>query len=621
MPRAALILLALVAVAAGAVVVLDRDDLREERAADDRAGARPAAVVLGPWAHVADPRDVGLDEGWATTPPEMTPAAVPGVPEARVVGGEAGTRSFAGSVAWWRTTLTVRDAGRHAVRFGSVGHRATVWVAGRQTCEHVGAYEPFDCVVDLEPGAHPVMLRADWQNPEGQARAGHDRAWWNWGGPNWEVTARRVAPVELELVDIHTRLRPGGGARVTLALRLRADPARPPGAGPTTVSGTLGSQPVRFPAVAPAPGGSARTTVRVDLEAPELWEPGAPRLLDLDLRTADGTDRLRHRVGLRELRVAGDGTLRLNGRPFRMLGVGLPPDARGHGDALTRNDREEIVRQIEAAGANTVRSQHPLSDAMLDLLDARGILVWQLVGPFDKAGKFWAQTPERAARARARILRDVDRMARHPSVAAWSLTNELAGQGHPAGQAAFLERTARTLQTRTRGVLVATDVWGTHLPRETGPAYANLDAVGFTEYVGIAELPEAPVARQDAEVTRRVDVLRALFPGKAVVVTEFGANGNRQNPTDRPGGFAYQADLLRRRIALYAARPDVAGMLVWTLRDYAVSPGFAGGSLGRRQPQLRLSGPLSEKGLFRYDGTPKQAAAAVRQAFARVPAG
>ncbi|MTD44185.1 hypothetical protein GKE82_07685 [Conexibacter sp. W3-3-2] len=623
MPRLAVLLIALVALAAGAMLVLGRDDGDGPGGTAGTGRATPA-VALGGWEHVADPRDVGLRAGWATDPPAMRPVAVPGAAERRVVGGRAGFRSFAGSVGWWRTTLTVPRAGRVAVRFGSVGYRATVWIAGREACEHVGAYEPFDCVADLPAGRHPVMLRADWENPEGQARAGHDRAWWNWGGPNWEVTAREVAPVELQLVALTTRVRRDGSARATLTVRLRARGAGPPTGPRTTVRGTLGDTPVTFPAVALAAGGTARTSARVDLPTPALWAPGRPRLQTLRLRAdTAGADApgLERRVGLRDLRVTRDGRLRLNGRPFRMLGVGLPPDARGHGDALTPRDRREILREIRATGANTVRSQHPLSDAMLTMLDEAGILVWQLVGPFDKAGRFWAQTPQRARRARARILRDVDRMAAHSSIAAWSLTNELAGQGHPDGQAGFLERMAGILQRRTPGVLVATDVWGTHLPRERGPAYARLDAVGFTEYVGIAELPQEPVAVQDAEVVRRVEQLRRLFPSKAIVVTEFGANGNAQNPTAQPGGFAYQAALLRRRIALYAARPDVAGMLVWTLRDYAVSPGFAGGSLGRRQPQLRLSGPLSEKGLFRFDGTAKEAVGAVRQAFARVPRG
>ncbi len=323
---------------------------------------------------------------------------------------------------------------------------------------------------------------------------------------------------------------------------------------------------------------------------------------------------------MRDLRRRGT-RLFLNGKPLRLLGVGMPPDARGHGDALTPHDRRVILREIRATGANMIRTQLPLSDEMLDELDAAGIFVWQLVGPFNKAGKFWAQTPAKRAKARERVLATVDRQAAHPSIVAWSLTNELAGQGHPAGQAEHLDRLAVSLQRRTPGVLVAVDIWGAHPPRESGRAFAHLDAIGITEYIGLTELAEAPPAAHDARALQRLGALRAIFPRTALVVTEFGANANADNPSNAPGGFAYQSALLRRRIGLYAARPDVAGISMWTLRDYAVSPGFRGGNLRSALPGLQLSGPISEKGLFRYDGSAKPAVSAVRKAYAAAGGG
>jgi hypothetical protein len=110
---------------------------------------------------------------------------------------------------------------------------------------------------------------------------------------------------------------------------------------------------------------------------------------------------------------------------------------------------------------------------------------------------------------------------------------------------------------------------------------------------------------------------RAALPGKPLVISEFGANANGHNPTESPGGYRYQSRLLARRIGFYARRPDVAGTLIWVLREYAVTPNFRGGTLGAQIPGVKLSGPLNEKGLFRYDGTPKPAVAAVAGAYAR----
>ena len=103
-----------------------------------------------------------------------------------------------------------------------------------------------------------------------------------------------------------------------------------------------------------------------------------------------------------------------------------------------------------------------------------------------------------------------------------------------------------------------------------------------------------------------------------IAVTEFGAEGNRRNPRDQPGGYDFQADLLRTHIRTYAAMPGVAGMLVWNLRDFAVAPSFAGGSIRRVVQRISLLRGLNEKGLLTYTGKPKPAARAVASEFARL---
>nr|MBA3746509.1 hypothetical protein [Solirubrobacterales bacterium] len=59
----------------------------------------------------------------------------------------------------------------------------------------------------------------------------------------------------------------------------------------------------------------------------------------------------------------------------------------------------------------------------------------------------------------------------------------------------------------------------------------------------------------------------------------------------------------------------VSGVLVWTLRDYALRPDFVGGSIARRRPELTLAPGLNEKGLYDFDDRPKPALRAVRRAF------
>jgi hypothetical protein len=76
--------------------------------------------------------------------------------------------------------------------------------------------------------------------------------------------------------------------------------------------------------------------------------------------------------------------------------------------------------------------------------------------------------------------------------------------------------------------------------------------------------------------------------------------------------------VLARGIRAYAAMPDVDGMLVWVLRDYAVAPTFTGGSIRRAVASIALVHGLNQKGLFDRRGQPKPAVAVVRAAFARL---
>ena len=273
------------------------------------------------------------------------------------------------------------------------------------------------------------------------------------------------------------------------------------------------------------------------------------------------------------------------------------------------------IRRLLAAGANATRAQQPLPAALLDRFDAAGILVWQEVGPWDPAAAWSAQTPLLRARASERVRRTVDAEQTHPSVAVWSLGNEVAGAGHPGGQAQWVDATADLLHRVDPGRPVAVDLWGPRLPHEPGLLTRRLDVLGLTDYTGWYDLPGAPPAVQARQVRERLERLHELFPGRPVVVTEFGAASNAGNPPQAVGGLDYQASLLRRRID-ELARLRVAGMIVWTLRDFALRPDFRGGSIAKASPGVVLTPGLNEKGLFTYEGRAKPAVAAVREAFA-----
>ena len=82
---------------------------------------------------------------------------------------------------------------------------------------------------------------------------------------------------------------------------------------------------------------------------------------------------------------------------------------------------------------------------------------------------------------------------------------------------------------------------------------------------------------------------------------------------------SFQTRLLSQHIDIYKSDPSLSGMLIWALRDFAVTPSFAGGSITRTVPGIHLVKGLNQKGLFTYDLQGKAAVATVARAYAGMP--
>lgn len=527
---------------------------------------------------------------------------------------------FRGGVGWYRTTVRVSARARYALRFDSVAHRADVWVDGQPAGAHAGAYDAFEVRPLLTPGRHVVVVRADWTSPNRQSAEGWHRTWFNYGGIDREVTLRRLGASEVTGVTTATRLLGGArGAEVTVAARVHnlTAAARPIGAIARLGSGL----PFALPAARVGPG--ATTTLRrvVRVPASALWSPRTPRLTELAVFVpGDRRSAYRARMGLRELRWDG-GVLRINGRRTVLRGASLQEDAPGHGDALRPADMDRAVRALRAIGANATRAQHPLSDGLLERLDRAGILVWQQIGPIDSPGEWRAGASAALTAAATRRVRvEARQLERHPSVAGWSLAIEVAYGGRP-GQGAWIAENARWLHEHDPTRPVGVDVWGPRIPPADADLVRELDWIGTTDYLGWYEATYASLDRVEQLARHRLEVFGRRFPDKLLVVSEVGAEGSELNRGPARGGREYQARLLAAHLRAYAREREVDGVLVWVLADFAVNPAFGGGSIAARDRSIRFVRGLNQKGLFDRAGRPKPAVAAVRDGFARLPAG
>jgi beta-galactosidase/beta-glucuronidase len=587
------------------------------------AGEGPSGrVALSRWTLALDPADRGLARGWQRGGFAGRAVAVPNDVDPIHVKGRAGQRNYEGSVAWYRTSFDAPATGRYAFGFASANFSAVAYLDGHRIAAHHGSYLPFEARVTLGAGAHTLVVRIDWRDPGAQSKQGFHRTWFNWGGLNGPVSVRPVGSSELLQPSIRTTLqaasRQDGSTEATQAT-VRVDvlvrnngPARliaPEG------SLAYGAQsfPLQFPGQSLAPGQTADFAATLTVARPALWSPAHPNLYELSLQIGHESA-YSARVGLRDLRWRA-GRMSLNGRPLELHGASIQEDAAGHGDALRPGDEDALVAELRAIGANAVRAQHALDPALLERLDAAGILVWQGVGPVEGAGNWYSTTPA--------LLREAEQQARtavlaaelHPSIIAWNLVDEVARNGHDASEVRYVNALTGWLHRHDPTRMVAVDVWGDHPPGRAGTLYRDVDAVAETDYTGWYDSPQLTASRQRAAMRARLRAQERTFAGKVLLISEFGAESNALNRPGAPGSYSFQSNLLARHISVYAADPKLSGMLVWNLRDYPLVPSFQGGSIHSKLPALRLIEGLNQKGLFTYSGAAKPAAATVARLF------
>jgi hypothetical protein len=573
----------------------------------------------GKWIVALDEDNTGRDRGWQDGDFPGEQVIVPHVPEAAEVRGEESIETWQGNVAWYRTAIEVPTTGVYAVRFESVNHEADVWIDGEYEVSNTGTYLPFEARRTLTAGTHTLVVRADWRDPEQMKAEAWHRTWFNFGGINRDVTIRPVGDSELLDPTVVTRLAQDGDAVVDVAVKVLNRTGR---SREITVEGgmelvddgrdeDLEFDPVRVPA-----GKTVTVGTRVRIDDPELWSTDDPRLWDLRLEIGEDAG-YRARVGLREIRQEGRDIL-VNGEKVFLRGASIHEDVEGKGDALSRADHDWIVDALESIGANATRAQHQLHPALVEKLDEAGILLYLGIGVVDSPGSWTSKTPELRRQSRERVLATVDQLQSHPSVLTWNLANEVAGDGHPDGQAPWIDEMAVELKERDPSRPVALDIWGTRPPRGPSLMYRNIDIIGWTNYIGWYEGTYATRAETQQTIREDLADLREAMPGKAILVTEFGAEGNELNPNMEPGGLGFQSRLLRTHLEVYGTDPQLNGALIWNLRDFAVNPTFFGGSINRQVPGIELVRGVNQKGLFDHLGRPKPAVDDVRDLFAQM---
>jgi beta-glucuronidase len=126
------------------------------------------------------------------------------------------------------------------------------------------------------------------------------------------------------------------------------------------------------------------------------------------------------------------------------------------------------------------------------------------------------------------------------------------------------------------------------------PGYKSLQVLGLNEYFGWYVGPDGQIADQSL-LSEFLDQMRRCYPGKALFVTEFGAEANRSGPREEKGSFEFQQDFINFHLNVMNSKPWLSGALYWALQEFKVRPNWDGGN-------PRPNSPLHEKGVITYNG-------------------
>jgi beta-glucuronidase len=286
----------------------------------------------------------------------------------------------------------------------------------------------------------------------------------------------------------------------------------------------------------------------------------------------------------------------------------------GRGAALTDGDVDTIVSELRSVGANITRAHYLLSPRLLEAFDAAGILVWSQP-PVDHADAVLRTAAGRAqalALLRATILGERS----HPSVIVDSVANELSPTPDTTpGSRSYLEQAIPTARALDPVAAVALDTF-CYPGFPAQQIYSAVDVLGISHYFGWYPGIRGHAITDFSQLEPFLVQSHSRYPNQALVVAEFGAEGVYQGaPTDK-GSYEFQVDYMKRTFSVLDQLPFMNGAIYWTLREFAVRPGWLGGA---KLPPGESPDGLHHKGLIGYGGQEKPAFSVAQQLFSELP--
>lgn len=329
---------------------------------------------------------------------------------------------------------------------------------------------------------------------------------------------------------------------------------------------------------------------------PQLWSPDNPYLYKIQSVVKDGEtvlDEITNPLGFRWFKFDAEQGFSLNGKPLKLRGTNKHQDYFGLGNAVPDRLQVRDLEIIKENGFNFLRLAHyPQDPSVLAAADRLGLLVWEEIPIVNQIAVSDAFN-ENAKR----MLREMIRQHRnHPSVIIWGYMNEVflpVPKEEAVVQATV--KLARELEEicRAEDAGRATAIAFDHGARQL---YHTSKLDGVTQIIGW-NLYHGWYYESFEDFGKFLDEEHRQFPDRPLIVSEYGANGDRRLHALAPKRFDSTIEWQRMYHEAYLpqinARKFLAGATVWNQFD------FGSEARGETIPHI------NQKGLYTYDRRPK----------------
>ena len=488
-------------------------------------------------------------------------------------------------IGWYERTVRIGDdlSGKRVfIRFEGANQEVDLYVNGEHAGNHKGGYTAFvfDISRLIHPGANSFRVKVDNSHNEGIPPLGADYTFF--GGIYRDVLLIFVPENHISVghyasggVYVSTPAVSSGQASVHIETHLSVCRPEKGLYLDHSVLDPEGKQVAfaRKNIKDPSAGELVKATMTVP--NPQLWDVESPRLYSVVTRLMDKKgaviDSRRTTFGIRTFRFDPDKGFFLNGRHLKLIGTNRHQDYPGKGNALPDEIHLRDIRLLKEMGGNFLRISHyPQDELVSEECDRLGIITCMEIPVVNRVGL--ADDFIRNCVVMAKEM--VYQYYNHPSMVAWAYMNEVLLDKSPlqsVKECALAIDGALREADPSRPTMIPCD--GDRKKYKESGLGEIPDILGFNLYHGwyygtFDKLDQA------------LDKIHEAFPGKALIVSEYGADADPRLHSFAPECHDYTCEYAllfhESYIPVIMEKEYLAGGAVWNLNDFhSEARGFA----------------------------------------------